>query len=449
VRAPIPFDPADKFFLLFEGQGPPVSCIWALRLSGEVLDEARLLRAAEQTCVRHPKAASRLQITPGKLFGERLAWVPAQDAPRPTWLVHAAQPAPNDGSPPSDVLTELLNLPLDAEVGPLAQIHWIPHARDEGTLVFRFHHALCDGMGSLPFLQDLFALYNQNPPRTPPPDYWAPPAPQVADRGLARLRLFGRLVALHSARARRYNSAPQAKLFDLNRRLDGRVCALGRTIAPDKLRNYVAWSRAVGCSVNDLLVAAHGLAIERWMTERGLSCGMLRCAVTQNLRRGSEQLAILNNHSSGIPVWMGPQDRARASELIRWVQQQMRECVERRIGEANVVANGALRLPLRWARTLAMAVARQPKVTDSLVISNVGRLLDPTPGSGWLYLGSGRIVSAHAFVRPAEGIGAVSAATTVGDRLALSWSYLGGLFEETEVQRVLALLEEALDEITR
>ncbi len=449
VVAPLPFDPVDVFFLLFEGCELPVTGLWAFRVSGEALDEARLLRATEQTFARHPKAASRLEIHRQSRFREKLFWVPIQDAARTSCRVHAPQPAPADGDAPFDALTTLLNLPLESGDGPLAQIHWIPHAREEGTLIFRFHHALCDGHGALVFLEDLFGYYNGHPPPTPPPDYWAPPAPQVPDRGLARLRLLGRLIALQFWRATRYRFASQTKLFDLQRRGAGRIRTLGRTIGPEKLAGYLAKSRAMGCTVNDLLLAAHGLALERWLGERGLKCGMLRCLVNQNLRPRAAKQTIVCNRSSVFPVWMGPQDRRSARALVASIHQQVRECIDGRIAEATAVSSGGLRLPLRWARRLVQWAATQPMLSDSLVISNVGRLPDSTPGSGWFYLGSGRILSVHAAVRPAENIGAVSVAATAGGRLGLDWSFLSGLFNDSEVRRVLELLEEALDELTR
>src|SRR5262245_7068437 len=58
LRIPVP--PEDKFFLMFEGLGAPVTGLWGLVFEGVDIDRERLLSAVGKTLVRHPKAAARL-----------------------------------------------------------------------------------------------------------------------------------------------------------------------------------------------------------------------------------------------------------------------------------------------------------------------------------------------------------------------------------------------------
>jgi hypothetical protein len=440
----MPVRTEDKFFLLFEGLGPPVTALWGLVVQGADLDRDRFGSAVGRLLERHPKAAARLVRRSSSDF----SWQPLPDAAAKACHFHEPRPAPTGPQPDLQPLVEILNTPLDPGVGPLLHLHWIPDGDGSGTLGFRFHHSLGDGHGSLALLRDLLTFYNGGEPQSPPPDYTDVGEPLVSGTRLAKLRLFGRLLAFHFRRSRAYRFAPPAKLFDLRRRSRGVLAAAGRTVSSEKTERYLAAARRTGTTFNNLLLAAHGLALDRWLRDQGLPSGTFRIMVNQSLRSKDREPDRAENRSSAFPVWIGPRDRQAGPAIVQRVHSQVQECQDLRVAEATALLGGLLRLPFGLARRLVLPAATRPRMADSLVLSNMGRLPDSHPDKGWFHLGAGRIVGALPFVRPPDGVGALSFALTLGGRLCLNWCFLEGLLEQVQVQSLLAHLESALDELS-
>jgi condensation domain-containing protein len=441
ATARLPVLPEDRFFLLFEGIGPPVTALWGLLMEDVELDRARFEEAAARVLERHPKAASHLV----RRSRSNLAWEPLADAARKVCVFHEPSEAPTGPEPSLDSLVAIMNAPMDPEVGPLLQLHWLPHGSGLATLGFRFHHALGDGHGSLVLLQDLFDFYNGVPPDREPPDYAAPAEPIVGGSRWAKLRLFLRFLAFHFRRARATRFAPPAKLFDLHKLPGGTIDAVARTVPREKADRYLAAARAAGATFNDLLLAAHGLAIERWLSEQGLGCGTLRIMVNQSLRHKDRQYGCMENRSAAFPIWITPDDRISGRGLLERIHRQAQECHQLRVAEAVALLGALLRLPFGLARRLVLPAATRPRVSDSLVLSNMGRLPDSEPGAGRFHFGSGRVVAAFPFVRPPDGVGALSFALTLGGRLCLTWCFLTALLDRARIKRLLFLIEETLD----
>jgi hypothetical protein len=156
----------------------------------------------------------------------------------------------------------------------------------------------------------------------------------------------------------------------------------------------------------------------------------------------------MENRSAAFPVWIGTRDRRAGKALVGRVRGQVQECLSQRVAEAVSLLGVVLRLPSWLARALVAPAATRPRISDSLVLSNMGRLPESRPGEGWFHLGKGRIVAAYPFVRVPDGVGALSFACTSGDTLCLSWCFLEGLLRRDEVARLLELLEQALDELS-
>jgi hypothetical protein len=440
----LPVRPEDRFFLLFEGLGAPVVAMWGFLVEGGEPDPERLTAALEQALRRHPKAASRLVVGRPAL-GAELSWQAMDGCAPRACVFHPLRPRTGE-EPDQEALTQILNRPLDPAVGPLVELHWIPHGPQRGTFAFRFHHALGDGHGSLALLRDVLQAYGGVPAPGEPLSASGPPL--VPGSVWNRLRLFGRLLLFHFRRSLRYRFAPPAKLFDLRRKPGGAIRVAWRAFAPWKLARYRSASRAAGVTVNDLLLAAHGLAVERWMQERGLSCGTLRVMVNQNLRDRDAEPERVENRSAAFQVWIGPQDRRSGRDLLQRIHRQVQEAFGQRIAEATALLGAALRLPLALSRPMLLPAATRPRISDSLVLSNMGRLPGSGTDAGWLRLGHGRFVSGAAFVRPPEGVGALSLAMTFGETLRLTWCYFDSLFDPGEVDRCLELIEAALDELS-
>ena len=436
---PVPVHHVDRFFLLFEDP-PPVTCCWSFTVDGGTVEPERLRRAVDEALARQPKAAVRLRREGGRLVWEALTAPGARACPLEAPLEGASEYIAE-----SRRLSDIMSSPLDPEQGPLVRLHWIPAGAYRARLVFRFHHALTDGAGSLVFLREVLDAYNGT---SGPPAPSGDGAPLVVGSTRSKAGLLARLVWLHARRSAAHRFALPARLYDRARRPDGRIAYAWRGVSPARLERLQAAARARGAGLTEMLLAAHALAAERSAGERGRRCGVLRIAVTQDLRRRRADAPRLENRSSAFPVWIGPRDRRSPDRLVRVLRRQVRECLRSRAAAANALLAGLLRLPVPVARRLVLPAATSSRVADSCAFANMGTLpASAAGGAGWFHLGAGRFVGVRAVIRPAEGLGAIASAVLLDGTLELGFSYLTGLFETAEAERYVALVDAALDEL--
>ncbi len=446
-HAPIRVQAHDKFFLLFEGLGAPVTCMWFFLFEDLRLERDRWIKALQRTFQRHPKAGSRL-VRRGRGLGKRLFWELVTDAAQRASIFHNAQSPLASLDSEDSIASEILNIPFDPEEGPLVQFHWIQRQDKPNALGFRFHHSLGDGYGSLIFIRDLLATYHGGSPPGPDPDYAAEPMPQVRGNFFRRLKLFGRLLAFHFRRSSAYRFAPPDTLFDPWKKPGGRIAIKSRAFSGEAPRRYLQGAKARGASFNDLVLSAWGVAINRWKEDRGLKRGTLRVMVNQNLRRPEDGAYLVENRSSAFPVWMAPEECQDGHELLQRVHLQTRECRELDIAEATVLLGAPLKLPLSWAKKLVLPAATKPLLSDSFVVSNMGRLASAPLGTKtWIPLKEGRLVGGLVTVRPPDGVGIICTVLTAGSELRLTVLYLDQLFTPEEVASLLDQMERALEEI--
>jgi hypothetical protein len=438
VRFPVHH--VDRFFLLFEGRPPPVTCAWVFAVEGEEPAPERLRAAVAQALRDHPKAAARLRKQPRHGW----EWEVLDDASERAFVVERPLEGSDEERAEAERVQLIMDAPLDPHEGPLARVHWIPAGAHAGRLVLRFHHALADGTGSLTLLRSLLEAYEGGaaPARASSGDALAPPPPLLSGGLRYKLGLFGRLLRLHARHSLRHRMALPETLFDPAARPAGGLGSSRRRVPAARLH-------ASGAGVPDLLIAASVLAAERALAERGRRCGMLRVQVTRDLRRRGAEPARLENRSSAFPVWIGAEDRAHAGELVRLVRRQVREALRARAAEGTALFAAALRLPTPLARALLLPAATQPRIADSLVFTWLGALPASLPGEGWFHLGRGRFVGARILVRPPEGVGAIVIGAELDGQIHLTLNYLTGLFAPGEADRYLDLLAAALDELAR
>jgi NRPS condensation-like uncharacterized protein len=139
-------------------------------------------------------------------------------------------------------------------------------------------------------------------------------------------------------------------------------------------------------TVNDLLVAALILAIDRWNAALGQRGGQIRITVPVNDRDPAQRWAGAGNRSRLIRVTAGPGQRADPAALLRHVAAQTRAGKER--GRSGLDATSRL-LGAGWApallkRPVARAARRvaRPAFVDTSLVSNLGVLPDPPSFGG-------------------------------------------------------------------
>lgn len=441
VRFPVHH--VDRFFLLFEGRPPPVTCAWVFVVEGKEPEADRLRAAVGHALHAHPKASARLRKE------GRWEWETIDEPARMAFVLEGPLEGRDEVRSEEDRVGLIMAAPLDPCEGPLLRVHWIPPGAHRGRLVFRFHHALTDGTGSLVLLRSLLEAYNgaaDGPLAEAGAPPW-PPAPLVVGGIGHKLRLLVRLVSLHTRHSARHRFALPETLFGPSARASGGVGSAYRRLGAERWQGLRASARPAGAGPSPLLLAAAAVAAERALAERGRSCGMLRVQVTRDLRRGRASPAALENRSSAFPVWIGAQDRARGPELVGLVRGQIRAALRSHAPEGTALFGATLRLPPPVARWLLLPAATRPRIADSLIFTWLGALPPSTPGSGWFHLGPARFVGVRVLVRPPEGVGSILTGVEMDGRLELTLSYLTGLFSPREAERYLELAEASLGEV--
>jgi hypothetical protein len=202
-----------------------------------------------------------------------------------------------------------------------------------------------------------------------------------------------------------------------------------------------------GPTVNDLLVAALSLAIERWNAAQGRPSGQISVTVPVNGRPAGQRWDGDGNLSWLMRVVTSPAHRADPDLLLRQVAAQTRAAKER--GRSDVDALSRL-LAAGWApigvkRRTARLVRglTAPVFTDTTLVSNLGLLPDPPS-----FDGSGTEPMWLAPPCPMPRGLSVGAATVAG-QLNLTIRYRLALLDQTAAAGFTAGFRACLSELAR
>jgi NRPS condensation-like uncharacterized protein len=201
-------------------------------------------------------------------------------------------------------------------------------------------------------------------------------------------------------------------------------------------------------TVNDLLVAALCLSIDRWNAARGRVSGQISVTIPVNGRAAGQRWQGDGNLSWLIRVATGPSHRADPGLLLRHVATQTRAARDRgRTGGTDAMSR---LLATGWAPVLVKRrVARlvrglaAPVLTDTSLVSNLGLLPDPPTFDG---SGTEPLWLAGPCPMPR---GLCVAAVTVAGRLHLSIRYRLALLDQAGAEDFTACFRAALSELAR
>ena len=162
MTCPLPLTPFEQYMLEDDRPNWPMNILLRLQFSGTFARPA--FEAAVQASLRrHPLLAAKVEPAGRK----RLAWSPASGAPS---CVHWTSACDGDSRPAFT--------PIDLGQEPGLRLR-IMEAEETTELWCQCHHACCDGLGLLQFVQDLLVAY------AAPDDE----LPELAPPGVAHERL--------------------------------------------------------------------------------------------------------------------------------------------------------------------------------------------------------------------------------------------------------------------
>ena len=199
-------------------------------------------------------------------------------------------------------------------------------------------------------------------------------------------------------------------------------------------------------TVNDLLVAALSLTVDRWNTAHGLRSGQIRITVPVNARDPEQRWQGYGNLSRLIRVSTQPAERTDPAVLLAQVAAQTRAGKQQRRAEIDTMSR---LLAAGWAPAIVKQhtarLARRlasPVLTDTSLVTNLGVVPDPPRFGGpreqplW--------IAAPAPMPRGLSIGAA----TVSGRLCLSIRYRHALLDQAAATAFAGAYGEAVAELT-
>ncbi len=318
------------------------------------LEVTRLRRAVRVAIGRHPMM--RASLYGARQYAWRFTAAPPAD---PVWRI-------DDGSDGWRIHETMMSAPFDLRAHPPLRIALV-HRPDGDQLSVVAHHLAVDGMSLAAVVAEIFSAYEVaddaaatdrtgGGPVTLPA---LPPVPRAAAHGwTAFTQRSGRhITPMDASRDAGYGYHP------LSLPVPAR-----RVLLPGGRR----------MTVNDLLVAAAHLAIDRWNRRRGEEAGTLRVRMPIGLRTSP---GVSGNNTGQVVIVSEPADRADlvrlAGRIVDQTERAKREAAPAIAGVAGRVGAAATaRIPGPWRGSVLRWGVRtaRPLITPAAAVSNLGPL---------------------------------------------------------------------------
>jgi len=412
----VPFNAADEAVHLLDSQTEPWSVHIEAMLNGRVDDE-RLRTAIAQAVARHPLARARR--APFHWSDHQFQWQvdPTADADALDVVDCPDAPALNEARE----AFEGVSVPL-AGSPPLRVL--LAHHPGGDVVMLNASHAATDGVGALRFLRSIARAYAGA----------ADPVPDL-DLLAARNLSAGLAGADVPTRVRR-RLAVADQLRDLvvpptRIAVDGATDGSGygfRLVSLSAAETEVLMSLDHPGTVNDLLLAALNLAVDRWNAGHGMSSGRIGVLVPANLRPAAWSQEVVGNFTLMARVSTGRRDRASRTATLAAVTTQTRRKKRTGLGTAMAEVLGASPLLPLWAKQamspLMSGIAR--RLADTAVCSNLGRVDEPV----WFGPEIGDASSVHVSTPARMPCGVSIGVITTGGRMHLTFRHRHPQFDD-------------------
>jgi WS/DGAT/MGAT family acyltransferase len=308
------------------------------------IDFARIKRGYEAILDRIPRYRQKLAWIPGQ---ERAVWVDDAQFNIDYHMRHTALPRPGSERELRNLATRVLERPLDRD-RPLWEI-WVVEGLDQNRFatISKTHHCMLDGVSGMNLATILMSTDPEYEIQEPRP-YLPRPMPSEAE--LRREDQWRRLRAPLDVLRELQSFADSTD--DLAGEIAARARALGQMawwkavpssdtplngpVGPHRcvdwmslrLEDLKAIRKALGCSINDVVLAIITGAVREFMISRQVRPEELdfRASTPVNVRRKEEPEELGNRVSSWIVrLPIGESDPLRQLEAIRAVTEELKE----------------------------------------------------------------------------------------------------------------------------
>jgi diacylglycerol O-acyltransferase len=391
-----------------------MAMITGVMMFSERLDIWRLKEVVEHRLLRHERFRQRVRQSPLGL--RRPSWEIDPHFDLNAHIRHIALPEPGDVNTLQSLVGDLMGTPLDP-TKPLWHLHVVDNFNGGSALVCRLHHCIADGLA---LVQVLLATADLDPdapllaagdevrrhsglldrllkPIASTVNWTTRGAELLLREGLETVEDPARL--LTPARLAADSMAALGKLVftlpDHRTILRGRCGVAKRAVwtAPLPLGEVKAIGNGLGCTVNDVLLAAVSGALGRYLEGRGQTTDGLdiRTMVPVNLRRPEEANELGNRFGLVIvPLPVGVRDPQERMAVLKQRMDTIKNTPEA------VVAFGLL-------NTMGLTPIQVERLIIDFFAAKVSAVMTNVPGPREpLYLAGSRIEDMMFWV-PAPG----------------------------------------------
>jgi hypothetical protein len=370
VLFPLPLTPFEYYYWSDDRREYPTAFPIDLSFSGK-LDQAAFLTALAQARARHPLLSALVDGS----------------TPRPQWISSGQQTLFVDWAPQGVPITHPDGEYIDLRTHVGLRI-WVRTAENTTRVLFEFHHACCDGVGSLQFIEELLVCYaGAAGGAGEPPKLSELVVERLRDRGaldagssdkpsltiavrdtLITAVVWAEIVFQRSALLAVPSPNAAARELDLSRPfLEFETQAISSEVT-QQLRGIAA-SR--GTTLNDLLLRDLFIVLRDWnQLHAEASRGRLRVSVPINVR-GPDERTMPAANRIGF-AFVSPKRREFGNEvkLLDAVHRQMERIKQWKLA---LFFLGGLAFASNFKRLVPWMLGRNRSFA-TMVLSNIGRV---------------------------------------------------------------------------
>lgn len=368
---PLPLTPFEYYYWCDDRPGFPTMYPVEMTYSG-VLQREPLERAFEAALARHPMLNSLIGQGPDG---------------RPCWIGSEGRRPAVDWAPEGTPISHPQGEYLDLRTSPGLRI-WGRYGSDASRLVFQVHHACCDGIGALRFIEDVMVFYHQEivgqeravAPRPVEVDLLRrrgdfPPVEggwrSVVRDWYVAARLWGQIVlqkpAPLSLPAAQPNEAAAAAPF---------LSFATHALDPALVRRLRAKAGSLNMTMNDLLLRDMFLALAEWNQRQGQRGNpWLRINMPASMRERDDQALPAANLLGFSFLTHRASECADAERLLARIHEETEAIKNWRLGWyflGGLAAASGLPGVVPW-------FLRRNRSFATVVLSNLGRVLNRAP----------------------------------------------------------------------
>lgn len=404
-----PLSLTDQLFLQLEEPSSPFTLQMEARLN-QRLDEEQLKQAILRACDHHPM--TRVALAPWQANDREYLWHLAEHIDSVPLRI---MDCPDDASL-DDARSQLHSQPVPLDNPPPLRCT-LARCPDNDLLMISMSHAASDGMGLYRFLTSVLRAYIGVADPQPELDFLAARDLRrlVGSKNLAeRLKRISRLLKIlgHAVK-------PPARIATEGGRDDDGLSFLPLRFSAERTRRLQGLRRH-GATINDVLICALHLAIDRWNHQHETHSGRISMIMPLNTRPAERRFELASNLSIWVNVISRSSDRRDFATLLERITEQTARLKD--TGTAGLLIDllQEVRDLPAWAKEAlpTLLPITGNRLVDTTVLNNLGQVPRPLPESSPLQ------VTELWFSSPCRApMGMTLGAVSLAEHLYLSFRY--------------------------